>query len=82
MLIPPTPLPRSLAPSVTTSVYSTTVSKALREASRGSTKVGSQIYVPVLSPENAVLVRGTLASRPEPATAVPSPTGLLRSAGI
>jgi hypothetical protein len=32
VLIPPTPRPCSLAPSVTTSVYSTTLSEALRSA--------------------------------------------------
>jgi hypothetical protein len=56
------------------------VSSTPRHASAGTQFPKS--YVSVLSPENAVLVRGPLATRPEPATAVPSPTGLVRSAGM
>src|SRR3712207_610876 len=37
VLIPPTPRPCSLAPSVTTPLYSTTVSYSLRNALRGRT---------------------------------------------
>src|SRR5687767_13609648 len=36
MLIPPNPRPCSLAPSITTPLYSTTISQALRNALRGS----------------------------------------------
>ena len=43
-LIPPTPRSRWLAPSVTTPLYSTTVSKALRQTLRKSFPASSRTY--------------------------------------
>src|SRR5919112_3988404 len=43
-LIPPTPRSRWLAPSVTTPLYSTTVSKALRQTLRKSFAASSRMY--------------------------------------